>query len=111
MTLRFLVDAQLPPKLARRLAEEGHRAEHVVDIGLGIAADRAIWAYASTNDCVVVSKDQDFADLARRDPEGPQVVWIRLGNTTSLALWRALRPIWPEVLAGLERGERLVEIV
>jgi predicted nuclease of predicted toxin-antitoxin system len=111
MSVRFVIDAQLPPRLARRLTEHGRRAEHVLDIGLEGASDREIWAYACANRCVVVSKDQDFADLARRDPDGAQVVWIRIGNTTSGALWSALAPIWPEVLAGLERGERLIEIV
>ncbi|MGE0592105.1 MAG: DUF5615 family PIN-like protein [Vicinamibacterales bacterium] len=31
--MRFLVDAQLPPVLARRLESLGHRAEHVADQG------------------------------------------------------------------------------
>jgi predicted nuclease of predicted toxin-antitoxin system len=32
--MRFLVDAQLPPALARWLAEKGHDARHVADVGL-----------------------------------------------------------------------------
>lgn len=32
--MRFLVDAQLPPALARWLAAQGHEAEHVGDIGM-----------------------------------------------------------------------------
>jgi len=32
--MRFLVDAQLPPALARTLEAGGHEAEHVADIGL-----------------------------------------------------------------------------
>ena len=41
--MRFLVDAQLPPVLARRLRGLGHEAEHVYDIGMQAATDRAIW--------------------------------------------------------------------
>lgn len=33
--MRFLVDAQLPPALARWLTERGHDAVHVLDLGLG----------------------------------------------------------------------------
>jgi predicted nuclease of predicted toxin-antitoxin system len=40
--MRFLVDAQLPAALARWLAAEGHRAEHVADIGLAGALDKEI---------------------------------------------------------------------
>jgi hypothetical protein len=32
--VRFLVDAQLPPALARHLAVLGHEAVHVADVGL-----------------------------------------------------------------------------
>jgi predicted nuclease of predicted toxin-antitoxin system len=42
----FLVDAQLPPLLARWLIEHGHQAEHVSDIGLQSSSDRQIWEYA-----------------------------------------------------------------
>ncbi|WP_196502044.1 DUF5615 family PIN-like protein [Aestuariivirga litoralis] len=34
--MRFLVDALLPPALARWLAEQGHDALHVNDRNLGI---------------------------------------------------------------------------
>ncbi|MFZ1575492.1 MAG: DUF5615 family PIN-like protein [Chromatiaceae bacterium] len=44
--MRFLVDAQLPPALARWLAQRGHEAEHVLDCGLLDASDRLIWARA-----------------------------------------------------------------
>jgi predicted nuclease of predicted toxin-antitoxin system len=40
--VRFLVDAQLPPALARKLAGRDHVAEHVADVGLLAAADSAI---------------------------------------------------------------------
>ncbi|EQD33994.1 hypothetical protein B2A_12866, partial [mine drainage metagenome] len=44
--MRFLVDAQLPPALARLLEDRGHQAEHVLDCGLERASDAAIWARA-----------------------------------------------------------------
>lgn len=108
--MRFLVDAQLPPALADRLREAGHEAEHVNLIGLGPASDRRIWTHARSKGAVIVTKDQDFADLTRRDRRGAAVVWIRIGNTTSRALWRTLEPVLPEILDALERGERLIEV-
>lgn len=32
--MRFLVDAQLPPALARWIAAQGHEARHVADLGM-----------------------------------------------------------------------------
>jgi predicted nuclease of predicted toxin-antitoxin system len=58
--LRFLVDAQLPPALARRIEAFGHVAEHVSDCGLASAADRDIRAYAVNVGAVIITKDEDF---------------------------------------------------
>jgi len=39
--VRCLIDAQLPPALARWLTAEGHDAIHVIDVGLAQAPDAA----------------------------------------------------------------------
>ena len=108
--MRFLVDAQLPPSLAEHLKRNGHEADHVNTIGLGAATDRAIWSHAVAARAVLVTKDGDFGDLSRQDPAGTAVIWIRLGNTTSRALWQHLEPILPEIIEALQQGERLIEV-
>jgi predicted nuclease of predicted toxin-antitoxin system len=42
VTIRFLIDAQLPPGLAQRLAARGFPAEHVNKVNLRVASDSAI---------------------------------------------------------------------
>jgi predicted nuclease of predicted toxin-antitoxin system len=59
--MRFLVDAQLPPALARWLAVDGHTAEHVADRNMEAASDPAIWDCALREAAVVITKDEDFA--------------------------------------------------
>ena len=76
-----------------------------------MAGDAAIWAYAVANATVLVTKDEDFVALARRDVKATAVIWIRIGNCTNEALWRVLEPALPEVLLALEAGERVIEIV
>ncbi len=76
----------------------------------GVPTDREIWSYAIETAAVIVSKDEDFVSLVRENPAGAQVVWIRLGNVTNRALWKALEPLLPEIIEGLEAGERLIEI-
>jgi predicted nuclease of predicted toxin-antitoxin system len=109
--LRFLVDAQLPPALAKHLTALGYDANHVSRIGLGVATDEAIWSYATTHRAVLITKDEDFIALARRDPKGPPVIWLRIGNTAKDALWGALQLWIPEIARALADGERLIEIV
>ena len=107
--MRFLVDAQLPPGLARWLAAEGYPSEHVNDLGIGPATDTRIEAEARRLGAVIWSKDADVAERARRRP-GLQVVWLRLGNTTSAALRKQLAPRLETIAAALAAGEILVEI-
>lgn len=71
--MRFLVDAQLPPALARRIQAGGHVAEHVFDIGLSRAKDRDVRSHAESTGAVIVSKDEDFA-VFKVLRGGPQVV-------------------------------------
>jgi predicted nuclease of predicted toxin-antitoxin system len=106
--VRFLVDEQLPPALARWLGDRGHAAVHVRDVGLSTATDAAIWRFAVEGEFVIVSKDEDF--VARRNRElGPAIVWLRLGNATRRVLIARAEQIWDDVVGWLERGETIVE--
>lgn len=108
--MRFLVDAQLPPALARFLAAAGHEAEHVADLGLMAASDREVWARAAATKAALVTKDSDFLLARGLEAGGPAVVWLRIGNTTKRALLSRFAALEPEIVAALERGETIVEI-
>ncbi len=108
--MRFLVDAQLPPALARWLVSRGHEAEHVADLELAAADDRTIWRHAASTGAVVVTKDEDFAILRQMEEEGPSILWVRIGNCRRQALLSWFAEILPAALTALERGELLVEM-
>ena len=108
--MRFLVDAQLPPALARWLASRGYEAEHVGDTGMQAASDIVIWDYALASSAAIVTKDEGFAQRKVLTAAGPAVVWIRLPNTRRRDLLTWFETVLPEVLAALERGETLVEV-
>jgi predicted nuclease of predicted toxin-antitoxin system len=108
--MHFLVDAQLPPALARWLAAMGHAAEHVADRGMQAASDAAIWDYALQAGVTIVTKDEDFAQRKVLADNGPVVLWIRLPNTRRRDLLAWFEAVLPDVLAALERGETLVEV-
>ena len=108
--MRFLVDAQLPPRLARALVEAGYEAMHVEDLGLRDASDPTIWAYAERQQAIVVTKDEDFVDRFRRQASGPVIVWLRIGNAANAALLAWFLPILPAVVARIQSGDRLIEV-
>ena len=110
MIVRFLVDAQLPPLLARYLAEVGHETEHVGDVGLLEASDRDIWAHAIATNAVLITKDEDFVTMRAFNKLGPAVVWVRFGNTTKQELLTRFNATFGGVLAALQSGETVIEL-
>jgi len=107
--MRFLVDAQLPPALARWLTSQGHEARHVADFGLEGASDRAIWSEAGSTGATIVTKDADFVELARAG-NGPAVVWITMGNCRRQFLLDKFGRALPQIVAALQSSERIVEV-
>ena len=63
----------LPPGLTRWLADLGHSAQHVNDVGLVGAEDSVIWNHALGVDAIIVTKDEDFAERTAR-------MAVRAGN-------------------------------
>ena len=108
--MRFLVDAQLPPALARFLEARGHEAKAAREVGLRQAEDPAVWTFAQAGAWIVVTKDEDFAERALRSQTGPQVLWLRIGNSTNRSLLAWLEPLLPGAVKDLQSGHRLVEL-
>jgi len=73
--VRFLVDAQLPPSLARFPRTLGEEAAACRDVGLRDADDGEIWRFAIAGDWCIVTKDEDFAVRHMTETSGPRVVW------------------------------------
>ncbi|MFM8330989.1 MAG: DUF5615 family PIN-like protein [Candidatus Methylumidiphilus sp.] len=108
--MKLLVDNQLPTALARMIEASGIPACHVRDVGLDTASDREIWRYAKTHGFTVVSKDEDFLHLAKRDTAGPALVWARLPNRRKAELLASFQAVLPQLVAALESGQKVVEI-
>ena len=109
--MRFLVDAQMPPRLARRLTELGHEAVHVAEIGLVSAPDRQIWDSVIERAAILVTKDQDFAIARAAASEGPTIIWVRLGNTNNETLIARFVKALDSISAAVERGDTVIELV
>lgn len=107
--MRFVVDAQLPPALARLLTSHGHQAEHVADIGLRDADDSALWCYALQHHAIIVTKDEDFPHRHRQSLNAPVLVWLRIGNTSRKALLQWFERLLPQIVQHVEQGDRFIE--
>jgi len=106
----FIVDTNLPPVLCEWLINRGHEAVHTTSVGLATASDLAIWHYAVQNEAIIISKDEDFALLKAANPNGPKVIWIRIGNAIRRVLFTRLDEAWPSVIEMLNEGHELIEV-
>jgi predicted nuclease of predicted toxin-antitoxin system len=61
--MKFIVDAQLPRRLALELTAEGHDVVHTLDLAQGNqTSDKDIALIATRQGRVVVTKDNDFVN-------------------------------------------------
>ena len=85
--MNFLVDAQLPNRLARWLHAEGHEVIHTRDLPEGNrTTDAVINEISLREQRVVVTKDEDFVDLflLRRQPY--KLLLVATGNISNREL-------------------------
>jgi predicted nuclease of predicted toxin-antitoxin system len=107
--VKFIVDEQMPPAAAVWLAELGHDAIHVRDIGMRSAPDADIWAEANRTGATIVTKDRDFV-LRRSHVDGPPVIWVRLGNYRTGEFMRQFRRGWQATAPRLEEPFAILEL-
>ena len=108
--MKLLIDNQLPQALAAHLRHRGHDCVHVADAGLDEADDLTVWNHALAEGRVVVSKDEDFILLVTRPGDAGHLIWVRLGNCRNSALLEAFDRLHDQIVAAIDRGQRVVEI-
>jgi predicted nuclease of predicted toxin-antitoxin system len=89
--MRLLFDENLSSKLPNYLGDLFPSSLHVRDIGMKATSDPVVWNYAKDNDLMIVSKDADMHDLSLVFGNPPKVIWLRLGNCSTLQVENLLR--------------------
>ncbi len=89
--MKLLFDENLSPKLPNRLRDLFPNSLHVRDVGMKATIDSMVWDYAKDNDLTIVSKDSDMHDLSLVFGNPPKVIWLRLGNCSTLQVENLLR--------------------
>lgn len=89
--MKLLLDENLSPKLTSRLSDLFPSSLHVRDVGMKATIDPIVWDYAKDNNLMIVSKDSDMHDLSLVFGSPPKVIWIRLGNCSTLQVENLLR--------------------
>jgi len=110
--MNLWLDAQLPPLLAQWLKVQriGVQATAQRDLGLRDANDALIFERARAEHAVVITKDRDFIRLLDEHGPPPQVIWLRIGNSSNASLQQILSTTLPQAIQLLNNGEPWVEI-
>lgn len=91
--MKFVVDAQLPRRVAFMLREQGHDAIHTLDLPAGNrTADSTIIELADREGRVVVTKDADFVNSFLLTHQPPKLLLVSTGNITNTELDSLLLP-------------------
>jgi predicted nuclease of predicted toxin-antitoxin system len=101
--MNFLVDAQLPRRLARRLREAEHDALHTLDLPAGNrTTDIEINALSLRESRVVITKDADFVNSYLLTGQPYKLLLISTGNITNTELEALFVPNIPVIVSALQ---------
>ena len=89
--MKLLFDENLSSKLPNRLSDLFPNSLHVRDVDMKATTDSVVWDYAKENNFMIVSKDADMHDLSLVLGNPPKVIWLRLGNCSTLQVENLLR--------------------
>jgi len=103
--VRLLFDEQLSEELVRLLADLFPDSLHIRLLGAGGAADSVIWQLAQDQDCVLVTKDEDFHRLSVLRGAPPKVIWLRVGNCATQDIAQLLRDRAEDLRRFVAHGE------
>jgi predicted nuclease of predicted toxin-antitoxin system len=102
--VRFLVDANLSPRVAEWLRSNGHDAVHVFEVGLNRAGDRRILREAARGRRILLTSDLDFGEILARSSGRVSVIMLRLRSNTSANVTGRLKVALAQAAAVLEYG-------
>jgi predicted nuclease of predicted toxin-antitoxin system len=82
--VKFLIDTQLPAKLARVLGAAGHDVLHTSQLPDGSrTTDAALCALADEDDRIIVTKDRDFRNSHLLDHSPQRLLVVSTGNISN----------------------------
>jgi predicted nuclease of predicted toxin-antitoxin system len=82
--MKLLLDANISWRLVTVLKEYFDECLHVDNIPeLEVPAkDSEIWQYAKNNNCIIITRDDDFSNLINMKGFPPKIVLLKTGNNS-----------------------------
>ncbi len=108
--MKFLVDAQLPRRLAILIAEAGCDVRHTLDLpASNRTTDAEIIRIARAENRIVVTKDADFIQSFHLKGEPGKLLLISTGNISNAELTALFLPNLHTILTAFQ-SDNLIEL-
>ena len=88
--MKLLFDENISFRVVKKLNSLFPESKHISDLHLDRATDRQIWNYAKVENYTIVTFDADYYDLVTLYGHPPKVIWLRIGNTSTLNLVKSI---------------------
>jgi predicted nuclease of predicted toxin-antitoxin system len=89
--MKLLFDQNISFRITNKIQDIFPGSKQVRDLALENSKDSILWNYAKENGYCIVTFDGDFYDLGLVKGSWPKVIWLRLGNTSTLNIENVLR--------------------
>jgi len=103
--IRLALDQGIPRDAAARLRASGYNCSHVGELGMSVATDAEILAWAIEQNAAVVTLDADFHTiLAVSGATAPSVIRLRIQGLDAIAVVALLQKVITAYESELLRG-------
>ncbi|MBX3055171.1 MAG: DUF5615 family PIN-like protein [Anaerolineae bacterium] len=102
--VRFHLDENVDPDIAKALRRHGVDVTTTVEAGLRMSNDKTQWTYAQREGRVIVTHDDDFLVLASQSTEHFGIAYCRQHKRSIGEMIEALRLIYEVLLPDELRG-------
>ncbi len=109
--MKFIIDAQLPPRIAIWLNEYGHDTIHTDDLPLGNkTSDTTIAERSVSENRIVITKDTDFMKMHMIKEIPKLILFITTGNLRNSQLILLFEQNMDRIVAFFASGNSIVEL-
>ena len=88
--MKLLFDQNISFRILKQISDAFPESKQVKEVGLENASDSEIWEFARKNKYDIVTFDSDFYDLSVMKGIPPKIIWLRIGNTSTINITKVL---------------------
>lgn len=88
--MKLIFDENISFRIVRKITTMFPDSIHVTDVIPLLQGDSLIFDYARLHDFTIVTFDEDFTNLQAIKGFPPKIIWLRMGNTSTLSILNKL---------------------